>query len=158
MPASGQTGSASEKRTFISKRNYRRRGLRFRSGLVGRFNEAIVEFATRTLKASPAKITKIWAIGERAHSLLADSGLNPAGLLSVPISINAYHAARWPDSDRNRSGPRTRRCREGLCLSQSPQNRGLLRSGEQTAPATRSRLARQASRNALAHEDSAGSD
>jgi F-type H+-transporting ATPase subunit gamma len=58
-------------------------------GLVGRFNEAIVEFATRTLKASSAKITKIWAIGERAHSLLADSGLNPAGLLSVPISINA---------------------------------------------------------------------
>ena len=58
-------------------------------GLVGRFNEAIVEFVTRTLKASPGKITKVWAIGERAHSLLTDSGLKPAGLLSIPISINA---------------------------------------------------------------------
>ncbi len=58
-------------------------------GLVGRFNEAIVEVAALKLKASPAKITKIWAIGERAHSLLVDSGLNPAGLLSVPISIYA---------------------------------------------------------------------
>jgi len=58
-------------------------------GLVGRFNQAVVEFAVRTLKATPGKITKTWAIGERAHSLLVDSGLNPVGLLSVPISIDA---------------------------------------------------------------------
>ncbi len=58
-------------------------------GLVGRFNEAVVEFAVRTLKSTPGKISKIWAVGDRAHSLLADSGLNPAGLLSVPASVNA---------------------------------------------------------------------
>jgi F-type H+-transporting ATPase subunit gamma len=58
-------------------------------GLVGRFNEAVVEFAVRTLKSTPGKISKIWAVGDRAHSLLADSGLNPTGLLSVPASVNA---------------------------------------------------------------------
>jgi F-type H+-transporting ATPase subunit gamma len=58
-------------------------------GLVGRFNEAIVEFAFGALKSTPGKISKVWAVGDRAHSLLADSGLNPSGLLSVPASVNA---------------------------------------------------------------------
>jgi F-type H+-transporting ATPase subunit gamma len=58
-------------------------------GLVGRFNEAVVEFAAHALKSTPGKISKIWAVGDRAHSLLADSGLNPSGLLSVPASVNA---------------------------------------------------------------------
>jgi F-type H+-transporting ATPase subunit gamma len=58
-------------------------------GLVGRFNEAVVEFAIHALKSTPGRISKIWAVGDRAHSLLADSGLNPSGLLSVPASVNA---------------------------------------------------------------------
>jgi F-type H+-transporting ATPase subunit gamma len=58
-------------------------------GLVGRFNEVLVEFATHTLGALPGKTTKIWAVGERIHALLADSGLPEAGLLSVPNSVNA---------------------------------------------------------------------
>jgi F-type H+-transporting ATPase subunit gamma len=58
-------------------------------GLVGRFNEVVVEFAMRMLGTLPGKLKKIWAVGERAHALMADTGLTPGGLLSVPASINA---------------------------------------------------------------------
>jgi len=58
-------------------------------GLVGRFNEAIVEFAMRQLGTFPGKIKKIWAVGERTHSLIADTGVMPTGLLSVPTSVDA---------------------------------------------------------------------
>jgi len=61
-------------------------------GLVGRFNEVLVEFAMRTLGALPDKITKVWAVGERAQALMASAGPAPAGLLSVPISVNAITA------------------------------------------------------------------
>jgi F-type H+-transporting ATPase subunit gamma len=57
-------------------------------GLVGRFNEVLVEFAGGKLKKLPGKITKIWAVGERAHDLIADAGLGPVGRLSVPASVN----------------------------------------------------------------------
>ena len=58
-------------------------------GLVGRFNEVIMEFAVHELKTLPGTITKIWAVGDRAHALLADTGLAPVVLLSVPTSVNA---------------------------------------------------------------------
>jgi F-type H+-transporting ATPase subunit gamma len=58
-------------------------------GLVGRFNEVVVELAVNKLRTLPGKMTKIWAVGDRAHALLADSGLAPVGLLSVPTSVNA---------------------------------------------------------------------
>lgn len=58
-------------------------------GLVGRFNEVVVEFAVQEIRTLPGKITKIWAVGDRAHALMADTGLAPVGLLSVPTSVNA---------------------------------------------------------------------
>ncbi len=58
-------------------------------GLVGRFNEVLVEFAVRTIETLPGKRAKIWAIGGRAHALMADTGLNMAGPLSVPTSVSA---------------------------------------------------------------------
>ncbi len=58
-------------------------------GLVGRFNEVIVEFAAHTLSTSPGKIAKIWAVGDRAHTLMADTSMAPVELLSVPTSVNA---------------------------------------------------------------------
>lgn len=58
-------------------------------GLVGRFNEVLAEFTVKTLTALPGKLSKIWAIGERAHELMVDTGLSPAALLSVPNSIQA---------------------------------------------------------------------
>ena len=58
-------------------------------GLVGRFNEVIVEFAKSTLGGLPGKTRKIWAVGERAHALMADTGLTQAGTLAVPSSVGA---------------------------------------------------------------------
>ena len=57
-------------------------------GLVGRFNEVLVEYATRRLRALPGKVTKIWAVGDRIQALVADSGLAPSSLLSVPASVD----------------------------------------------------------------------
>jgi F-type H+-transporting ATPase subunit gamma len=57
-------------------------------GLVGRFNEALVEFVVGKLGALPGKNRKIWAVGERIHALLADRGMTEVGLISVPTSVN----------------------------------------------------------------------
>ena len=48
-----------------------------------------MEFAISKLKSLPGKTKKIWAVGERAQELLADTGLTQAGELSVPNSVNA---------------------------------------------------------------------
>ena len=58
-------------------------------GLVGRFNEVLLEFAMRTLAKRPGKIHKTWAVGERIHALMADGDLPQPVLLSVPTSVNA---------------------------------------------------------------------
>jgi F-type H+-transporting ATPase subunit gamma len=58
-------------------------------GLVGRFNEVVVDYAVKTLKARPGTITKIWPLGERIHALLADTEMPTAGILPVPGSVDA---------------------------------------------------------------------
>jgi F-type H+-transporting ATPase subunit gamma len=57
-------------------------------GLVGRFNEVVADLAVNTVKALPGKVQKIWAIGERVHSLLSDAGIAPVDLLAVPVSVH----------------------------------------------------------------------
>jgi len=56
-------------------------------GLVGRFNEVLVDYVAHALGALPGGPRKVWAVGQRIHALLADSGLNPAGPLAVPTSV-----------------------------------------------------------------------
>jgi F-type H+-transporting ATPase subunit gamma len=63
-------------------------------GLVGRFNEVLMEFALSQLEPLPGKLTQIWAVGERMQSLVADAGpagtgLPPPRMLSVPGSVEA---------------------------------------------------------------------
>jgi F-type H+-transporting ATPase subunit gamma len=58
-------------------------------GLVGRFNEVVVDFAVDKLNKLPAPKKRIWAVGERAHGLLADAGFVPPDKLSVPTSVHA---------------------------------------------------------------------
>ncbi len=58
-------------------------------GLVGRFNEVVADLAVKTVKALPGKVQKIWAIGERVHSLLLDADVASVDLLAVPVSIDA---------------------------------------------------------------------
>ncbi len=56
-------------------------------GLVGRFNQVIVDLAVDTLKKLPGPKKKIWAVGDRVHGLLTDAGLGVPSLLSVPSSV-----------------------------------------------------------------------
>jgi F-type H+-transporting ATPase subunit gamma len=57
-------------------------------GLVGQFNDAVADFAVKTLAGHPGK-HQVWAVGERVHTRLLDAGLPPAGLFAVPNSVKA---------------------------------------------------------------------
>ena len=57
-------------------------------GLVGRFNEAVVDRAMRTLAPSAGK-RRVWAVGERVHARLADGGLPMTKVFPVPTSVQA---------------------------------------------------------------------
>ena len=57
-------------------------------GLVGQFNDLLANFVAQALHALPGE-KKVWAVGERMHSRLADAGLPPVGLFAVPTSVNA---------------------------------------------------------------------
>jgi F-type H+-transporting ATPase subunit gamma len=61
-------------------------------GLVGRFNEVLMEFAAGRLEALPGEAKQIWAVGERMRALVIDAGLPAPGLLSVPNSVDAITA------------------------------------------------------------------
>ncbi|HAX21944.1 MAG TPA: F0F1 ATP synthase subunit gamma [Hydrogenophaga sp.] len=55
-------------------------------GLVGRFNEVVVEHAMAHLGSMPKK-ARVWAVGERVQARLLDAGLAPAGSFLVPGSV-----------------------------------------------------------------------
>jgi F-type H+-transporting ATPase subunit gamma len=57
-------------------------------GLVGQFNDLVVDYAIKTLVALPGK-PQVWAVGERVHARLADAGLPLIGLFAVPNSVKA---------------------------------------------------------------------
>ncbi len=55
-------------------------------GLVGRFNEVVVDHAMGRLGSLPAK-AQVWAVGERVHARLLDAGMAPEGSFPVPGSV-----------------------------------------------------------------------
>jgi F-type H+-transporting ATPase subunit gamma len=57
-------------------------------GLVGQFNDVLADYVARALDPLPGE-KKVWAVGERIQSRLADAGLPPVGLFTVPTSVNA---------------------------------------------------------------------
>jgi F-type H+-transporting ATPase subunit gamma len=57
-------------------------------GLVGRFNDLVVDFARDKLATYPGE-TSVWAVGARAGARLSDAGLAPLMIFDVPTSINA---------------------------------------------------------------------
>jgi F-type H+-transporting ATPase subunit gamma len=57
-------------------------------GLVGPFNDVVADYAFKTLAALPGK-PQVWAVGERVHARLADTGLPLMGLFTVPNSVQA---------------------------------------------------------------------
>lgn len=57
-------------------------------GLVGQFNQVMVEFVAQTLDNLPGEKT-VWAVGERIQSRLADTDLQLGEGFVLPNSINA---------------------------------------------------------------------
>jgi len=57
-------------------------------GLVGQFNDIVADFALETLTGLPGK-PRVWAIGERVGARLAEAGVKPLGIFSVPSSVAA---------------------------------------------------------------------
>jgi len=57
-------------------------------GLVGQFNDVVADYAVKTLAALPTK-PEVWAVGERVHARLEDTGLMLMGLFTVPNSVKA---------------------------------------------------------------------
>jgi len=57
-------------------------------GLVGQFNEVMLEFVVNTLGNRPGRKT-VWAVGERIESRLADTDLVPGASFILPNSISA---------------------------------------------------------------------
>jgi len=57
-------------------------------GLVGQFNEAMVEYAVDTLEQLPGKKI-VWAVGLRIESRLAETQLQPMAGFTLPNSIHA---------------------------------------------------------------------
>lgn len=55
-------------------------------GLVGQFNEVLVEFTAGSLDGMPGK-KHVWSVGERVQSYLDTAGLQVAGQFPVPNSI-----------------------------------------------------------------------
>jgi F-type H+-transporting ATPase subunit gamma len=57
-------------------------------GLVGQFNDVLADFVAKVLDPLPGE-KQVWAVGERVRSRLADASLPPAGLFTVPTSVDA---------------------------------------------------------------------
>lgn len=57
-------------------------------GLVGPFNDGIVNFTAAAVRKLPAP-RAVWAVGESIHPRLEDAGLSPAELFTVPNSVHA---------------------------------------------------------------------
>ena len=80
-------------------------------GLVGRFNEEVLEHALAELEPLRAK-ARVWAVGERVHARLLDTDVQPTGLFQVPGSVQQITALvgqillkiQMPDSEAM-SGP-----------------------------------------------------
>lgn len=57
-------------------------------GLVGQFNDVVVEFAAQALRSMPGA-QRVWAVGERVQARLSSAGLPLVGVFSVPHSVAA---------------------------------------------------------------------
>ena len=57
-------------------------------GLVGRFNDLVVDLAQSSLEQLPAP-AKVWAVGERVRASLLDTDMQLLGVFAVPRSVQA---------------------------------------------------------------------
>ena len=71
-------------------------------GLVGQFNDLLADFADQSAGALPGE-KKVWAVGDRVHSRLADAGFHAGGTFRRSDIRQRHHAACRADSRRKRS-------------------------------------------------------
>lgn len=57
-------------------------------GLVGQFNDDIVDYAKKTIKDFPVK-PRVWAVGERVHARMQNAGIALKELFAVPTSVKS---------------------------------------------------------------------
>jgi len=57
-------------------------------GLVGRFNDVVIDFALEALAALPGR-PQVWAVGDRVRARLSDAGVALLGQFAVPGSVQA---------------------------------------------------------------------
>jgi F-type H+-transporting ATPase subunit gamma len=57
-------------------------------GLVGRFNDVVIDFALEALGALPGE-PQVWAVGDRVRARMADAGVALLGQFAVPSSVQA---------------------------------------------------------------------
>ncbi len=57
-------------------------------GLVGQFNESVANFAVQVLAEERGE-QQVWAVGEHADTALAGAGVQVAGMLAVPATLQA---------------------------------------------------------------------
>jgi F-type H+-transporting ATPase subunit gamma len=57
-------------------------------GLVGRFNEVLMERATAALQSAPDRVTRLWVVGARLRELVVDAGFTASPTaLDLPGSV-----------------------------------------------------------------------
>jgi F-type H+-transporting ATPase subunit gamma len=61
-------------------------------GLVGRFNEALMDFAASTLASLSADVKQVWAVGERMRPLISDAVLPLGRAFAAADSVEAVTA------------------------------------------------------------------
>ena len=57
-------------------------------GLVGRFNDVVIDFALEALAALPGR-PQVWAVGDRVRARLSNAGVALLGQFAVPGSVQA---------------------------------------------------------------------
>ena len=57
-------------------------------GLVGRFNDVVIDYAMQALATLPGK-PQVWAVGDRVRARLADTAVTVLGYFAVPSSVQA---------------------------------------------------------------------
>jgi F-type H+-transporting ATPase subunit gamma len=58
-------------------------------GLVGRFNEVLIDFARAELRTLPGTLTRMWAVGERMQALIPAPLIAAPQAWPVPASVDA---------------------------------------------------------------------
>ncbi len=124
-------------------------------GLVGRFNEIVVEHAIAALAALPGS-PRVWAVGERVHARLADAGVRLSELYAVPSSVQAITPLVGQILIAQEAGTSPGRATELHLFYNRPSAAGAYAPVSQPAAAAGRKLEPRARPRSLANRPAAG--